>query len=169
MITIRKAILEDAEGIIEHCKIVFAETDFLLTELEEYEMTIEKEQKWILNNSYPKHLLLVAENEAGEIIGMLNFSPKERIKVRHIGYFGISIQEKYCNGGLGAALIEELLTWAKVEPGIEKVCLEVFSHNERAYYLYKKLGFIEEGRKIKHIKTKEGNYHDEIMMYQFVK
>lgn len=169
MITIRKAVLEDAEKIIKHCTIVFRETDFLLTEPEEYEMTIEKEQKWILNNSYPKHLLLVAENEDGEMIGMLNFSPKERMKVQHIGYFGISIQEKYCNGGLGRALLEELLFWAKKEPGIEKVCLEVFSHNERAIHLYKKLGFKEEGRKIKHVKTRDGIYHDEILMYQFVK
>ncbi len=99
---------------------------------------------------------------------MLNFKRSKNKKVRHLGYFGISIQERFCSKGLGTKLMKHFLKWAEAEPGLEKVCLEVFSYNERAIRLYKKLGFIEEGRKIKHIKRIDGTYADELMMYKFV-
>lgn len=169
MITIRKAEISDAQSILNHAKIVFAESSFLLTEPEEYSMTLEKEEEWLNKNSQLKHLVLVAETEEGKIIGMLNFAANERAKVAHIGYFGISIQAAYCNQRIGAKMITDMLEWAEKEPGVEKVCLEVFANNERAIHLYKKLGFAEEGRKIRHIKLRDGSYQDEILMYQFVK
>jgi len=54
------------------------------------------------------------------------------------------------------------------KPAYEKVCLGVFSTNEWAVALYKKMGFIEEGRKFKEFKLDNGDYVDDILMYQFV-
>ncbi|PWW27729.1 RimJ/RimL family protein N-acetyltransferase [Cytobacillus oceanisediminis] len=165
---IRTAVKNDAEGILAHCRRVMGETDFLMTETEEFKLTVEEEEEWIEQSLQSGDLILVVE-KGNEVIGMLNFKRSKRKKVRHLGYFGISIQEKYCNQGLGKKMMKQFLKWAEEEPGLEKVCLEVFSHNVRAIHLYKVLGFIEEGRKIKHIKRTDGTYADELMMYKFVK
>lgn len=81
----------------------------------------------------------------------------------------MSVLKEFRNKGVGRALIEVILTWAQTHPTIEKVGLAVLATNERAIYLYKSLGFVEEGRRIKEIKIGSNNYVDDILMYKFVK
>ncbi|MFS0864196.1 N-acetyltransferase family protein [Fredinandcohnia sp. 179-A 10B2 NHS] len=167
-VTIRLAEIQDAEQIIAHTKTVLSESTFMLTALEEFNVTVEQEEKFIESHQKPGSLIIVAEVN-GVIVGCANFQTSKKVRLSHLGYFGISIQEAYCNKGIGRKLLEYLLEWAKAEPGLEKVCLEVFSHNERAIHLYKKLGFQEEGRKVNFVKFSDEHYEDEILMYQYVK
>jgi RimJ/RimL family protein N-acetyltransferase len=160
--------MEDAAKIIEHSKIAFTEGRNLLTAPEEYTITEEQEKEWLKDNLDRGNLVLVAEKE-GKIVGMLNATKGSRKRVQHICQFGISIQESYCNNGLGSKMIEKLLVWARQDEHIEKVCLEVFAHNERAIHVYEKLGFITEGRKEKHVKFEDGTYSDELIMGQILK
>ncbi len=165
---IREARIEDAELLLKHAKKVYREGRNLLTAPEEFTVTIKQEEEWLLENIEKGHLTLVAEQDS-QIIGMLNATRGSRIRVKHICMFGISIQEEYCNNGLGRKMIIRLLDWAKADHQIEKVCLEVFAHNERAIHVYEKLGFKVEGRKEKHVKFEDGTYSDELIMGLFVK
>ena len=70
--------------------------------------------------------------------------------------------------GVGSALLESLLEWARANPIIEKVTLATFSTNTRAINLYKKMGFKEEGYCPRDMKAGEGKYIDSVLMYQFV-
>jgi len=167
-INIRPARKEDALQLIEHTKIVLNESTFMLTTPEEFNTSVEDEEKWIEDHIKPGNLIIVAEKD-GKIVGNLNFKTSKRKRLSHLGYFGVSIQETYCNQGIGSKLMSYLLDWAQEEPGLEKLCLEVFSHNERAIHLYKKFGFQEEGRKVKFVKFSDTHYEDEIIMYKFVK
>jgi RimJ/RimL family protein N-acetyltransferase len=167
-INIRPARKEDALQLIEHTKIVLNESTYMLTSPEEFNTSMEDEEKWIEEHSKPGNIIIVAEKD-GKIVGNLNFKTSKRKRLSHLGYFGISIQESYCNKGIGSILMSYLLDWAQEEPGLEKVCLEVFSHNHRAIHLYKKFGFQEEGRKVKFVKFSDTHYEDEIIMYKFVK
>lgn len=160
---IRKATKDDAIGIIEHLGKVYEETKFLLMTRNEFHVSVEEEMQWIENIEKNDDLLLVAEDE-GKIIGLLNLTKKKHKRVSHIAEFGISIQLEYCNKGLGSKMITYMLDWAIKETDIEKVMLEVFSNNERAIHLYKKFGFMEEGRKKNFIKYEDGSYTDEIIM-----
>jgi RimJ/RimL family protein N-acetyltransferase len=166
-INIRKGNIEDAGQLIKHIQVVLNESNFMLTSPDEYHSSIEKQEKWLKEFDKEGHILLVAE-VGDSIIGALDFELCSRKRISHVGYLSISIQEEYCNKGIGHLLMDELLNYAKQHPKIEKVCLEVFSHNERAIHFYKKLGFKEEGRKVKFVKFDEGNYVDEIEMYLFV-
>ena len=47
--------------------------------------------------------------------------------------------------GLGKAIMEDLLRWAKSE-GVRKVTLDVFATNSSAISLYREMGFAEEAR-----------------------
>ncbi|WP_026695393.1 GNAT family N-acetyltransferase [Peribacillus kribbensis] len=164
---IRKAIESDAEQILEHIKKVLREnSSFMATSLEEFTTTIDQQKEWI-NAQSTLGLLLVAEVN-GIIIGMLNFRLSPRKKFSHQGMFGMSIQERFTSQGIGGALINELLNWAKEDKRVEKISLEVFSNNERAIHLYTKMGFREEGRRIKQAKLSPGEYVDDILMSIFV-
>ena len=164
---IRTAKAEDAAQIIELQKRVLEEDDFLVTTLEEFQISVEDEKKWIaarLENE--RETFFVAEVD-GELVGMLVFQSPTRIRLSHTGTFGMMVDKRLRGKGIGKALISELLAWAKQNPYIEKVSLGVFSTNEPAIELYKKMGFIEEGRKVKEFKVKD-SYVDDILMYQFV-
>jgi len=81
----------------------------------------------------------------------------------------MSIAKAYRNQGVGKSLLKVLLDWAEENPLIEKVCLEVFAENENAIALYKRTGFVEEGRSRKAVKINEEQYHDLILMAYFTK
>jgi len=66
------------------------------------------------------------------------------------------------------ALVQSLIGWTKENPAIEKVTLEVFATNEVAIGLYKKSGFLEEGRRLRHVKIADEKYVDVILMSRFV-
>lgn len=65
-------------------------------------------------------------------------------------------------------MLEKLLKWAERDSYIEKISLGVFSIYESAIGLYKKMGFLEEGRKINEIKLHDKQYIDDVLMYKMV-
>jgi len=69
-----------------------------------------------------------------------------------------------CRGrGVGTALVERAIAWAKAR-GLHKLTLSVFPHNEAAIGLYRKFGFVEEGRHPKHMRRANGELWDLIDM-----
>lgn len=121
----------------------------------------------ILLKTNDRETMLVAETR-NQIVGWIVFRSPGRARLSHTGSIGMMIDKDFRNMGIGKLLIKGILDWATSNPLIEKVCLGVFSTNERAVALYKKMGFIEEGRKIKEFKLDNGEYVDDILMYRFV-
>ena len=80
------------------------------------------------------------------------------------GVIGIAIGEKdYQNKGYGSEAIEILLEYGFNKINLNRIELLVYDYNVRALKSYKKIGFIEEGRKRKFMWYK-GAYHDAIIM-----
>ena len=63
--------------------------------------------------------------------------------------------------------MEQALEQAK-ENGFTQVELGVFADNDRARYLYRKLGFTEMGCILKAFCLKDGTYRDEVQMVKFL-
>lgn len=103
----------------------------------------------------------VVENE--NVIGWCDIISNNHEGYVHVGNLGIGILMQYRKKGIGSKLLEKTLAYAKDENHIEKVELEVFETNEAAISLYKKFGFIEEGRKTKARKL-AGKYEDILLM-----
>lgn len=168
-IKIRKATEHDAQEMLDIQRSVLTEEDFLMTTVEEFDQTIEGQQSWIQAKvNHERETILVAEvNE--RIVGWIVFQSSHRKRLVHTGSFGMMVHKNFRNQGIGKALLQELLRWAEQNRFIEKVCLGVFSTNKHAIALYKKLGFIEEGRKINEVKLNDEVYVDDILMYKNVK
>lgn len=169
-IIVRNAVPEDAERLLAFASEVLAEaTEFFVTEPDEVPRTVEEEGKFLQENLDAQgNIALVAENQ-GVIVGYLNFHNNNRRRQKHRGSFGMSVGKNWRGKGVGSALLQTLLEWAEENSLIEKVCLGVYPTNGRGMALYKKFGFVEEGRLIKEVKMPDGTYVDTILMYRFVK
>ena len=167
--TIRTAQADDAEAILAYIRPVAEETEFFVIQPDEFPPTVKEEQAWIQDHvDHPGKILLLAEAD-GTIIGSVTFEAGNFRRIAHRGNLGISVAKEWRGRGIGMALLESLLDWATASPAIEKVCLDAFASNLRAIGLYRKLGFTEEGRRIKDIKRGSDEYIDTISMYRFVK
>ncbi|WP_312098890.1 GNAT family N-acetyltransferase [Niallia sp.] len=167
--TIRTADLKDAEALIEISNSIIYEGDYFIRvseELDKESIIQQKDQiQQILNNE--KETLIVAEiNDV--VVGSIEFRSHNLKRLSHTGTISISISENYRGMGIGKNLLKAMLDWAENHPLIEKVSLGVFSTNHTAISLYKSMGFIEEGRKVKQFKIDENKYVDDILMYKFV-
>jgi ribosomal protein S18 acetylase RimI-like enzyme len=65
--------------------------------------------------------------------------------------------------GVGSALVAAAIELARTR-GLHKLTLTVFPHNEAAIALYRKFGFVEEGRLAAHIRRSNGELWDLIQM-----
>jgi RimJ/RimL family protein N-acetyltransferase len=168
-ITIRTAQADDAAALLTYIRPVAEETEFFIFEPDEFPETDEQERKWIQDHlDHPGQIVLLAE-AGGTIIGNVSFENGACRRIAHRGTLGIAVVKEWRGQGIGTALMENLLAWATGNPLIEKVCLEVFTTNSNAIRLYRKLGFIEEGLRLKDIKFGPGRYADTLAMGRFVK
>lgn len=166
---VRTAKIEDTKSVLDIQKSVVSEGKYLIAYPEEFTKTLSQQQEWvqgILDNE--NETLIVAEKD-GEVVGWIVFqTTPNRKRLSHTGSFGMMIRKGFRELGMGEYLLKALLEWAEKNPLIEKVSLGVFSTNKRAISLYKKMGFIEEGRKINEFKLNDNEYVDDILMYKLV-
>jgi RimJ/RimL family protein N-acetyltransferase len=93
------------------------------------------------------------------VVGMLHVDVS-----RHgFGEFGMLVDRDWRGRGAGSALVQATAEWARGH-GLHKLCLEVFAHNSAAIALYRKYGFMEEGRRIKQYRRDSGELWDSIVM-----
>jgi ribosomal protein S18 acetylase RimI-like enzyme len=101
---------------------------------------------------------LVAEVD-GEIVGLIHLDAS-----RHgFGEIGMAVARDWRGRGVGSALLAAAIDVAR-ERGLHKLSLSVFAHNDAAIALYRKHGFVEEGRQIKQYRRQSGELWDAIAM-----
>ena len=101
---------------------------------------------------------LVAE-VAGEIVGQIHVDA-----TRHgFGEIGMAVAREWRGRGVGSALMATAIEWSRAQ-GLHKLSLSVFAHNTAAIALYRKFGFVEEGRRLKHFRRANGELWDSLEM-----
>ena len=97
--------------------------------------------------------------EAGTVVGELSVSESS------FGYgeIGMMVAADRRGRGVGSALLTAAIDRARAR-GLHKLALSVFPHNEAAVGLYRKFGFVEEGRRVKHMRRASGELWDLIDM-----
>lgn len=140
---IENARPEDAAAILEYLKIVGGETDNLNMGAEGIPIAVEVEEAFLRSMLDSSDDVMYAAKADGEIIGIANVSRLKR-RMSHRASIGISVQQCAWHCGVGTALMEALLAFAR-KNGIEQLELEVRSDNDRAIRLYERFGFTKIG------------------------
>ena len=160
-IMIKEAKPEDAAKLIEYTKLVGAQTDNLsfgkegagdIHEVEEFIKRISSDSKSVMYFAW--------KND--NIVGCANISGMKR-RMSHRANFAISVAKSEWGSGIGSALLEKCISFAK-DKGIEIINLDTRSDNFRAISLYKKFGFIKIGQMPAFSKI-NGEYIDADLMY----
>lgn len=162
-IIIRKANKSDAEALIEYLNVIGGESDFLTFGPQQFGKDIEAEELFIEDALSKKNALFIVAEAHGKIVGNLNFSGGPRERTAHVGEFGVSVLKEYWGKGIGEELIRSLISWAETSGIIRKIDLLVRTDNKRGISLYKKLGFLEEGR-MKREFLIDGEFYDCLVM-----
>ena len=101
-------------------------------------------------------IVAVAEDE---FVGVLHLEPN-----RHgFAELGMLVAREWRGRGVGSGLLAAGIERARAD-GCHKLSLEVFPHNEAGIALYRKFGFVEEGRKVKHYRRSSGELWDSVVM-----
>jgi RimJ/RimL family protein N-acetyltransferase len=99
----------------------------------------------------------------GRIVGLIHVEAS-----RHgFADFGMLVDRGWRGRGVGSALVRAALDWARGQ-GLHKLCLEVFPHNAAAIAMYRKCGFVEEGRLVRQYRRASGELWDAIVMGQLL-
>ena len=107
-------------------------------------------------------LVLIADSD---VVGWCNVFPLPRSVQAHVGSVAMGLRPEWRGQGWGTKLMREAVGRAHAF-GFTRVELTVYSDNVRAHALYTKLGFIEEGVKLRSVRI-DGVEFDEIMMAHF--
>lgn len=156
---VRPSRPSDARSFLHLYRVVVGEGRYIRTE--SVRRGVRYYRKQLARAWEPGEASIVAVAER-EVIGHLSISREEHPVTSHIASIGMMVAPQWRARGVGAALMEEAIRWAR-EMGVEKVSLTVYPDNQAGRALYRKFGFVEEGRLTGHSKKRIG-YRDEIVM-----
>lgn len=168
-VVVRAAVPGDARALLNHVRAVIDEGEFVVTCPEEFNLTEEQERDWIRQYHDDSGKLVIVAEESLRILGVLNAEARPRQRLAHRATLHIAVSKEWRERGVGTVLLQTAIDWATSHPVIEQLCLAVFATNVRAIGLYRKLGFVDEGRQAQEVKFGPGQYVDNLLMYRFVK
>lgn len=164
---LRTPHVEDAEKMLDYIRKACGETDFLVRYPEEWNISIEQEERWVDRIRSAPDTLGITCYVDGEVAGNCEISFRGGMKTSHRAAIAIAILKDYWNLGIGSAMFEELIAAAK-ERGSELLELEFIEGNERARHLYEKFGFHVVSERPNAYKLKDGSYRKEFCMQKYL-
>ncbi len=118
-------------------------------------------ERWANNGEKTLFALAVLNEKivGGIVLTMYSNSPK----TEHVRNLGMWIVKEYRGNGIGKALLDYSINWARTNGKIKKILLGVWSTNTTALNLYLKSGFHVEGSH-QNVAKIHDSYVDEILM-----
>lgn len=162
-VVIREAVKKDANALIETITAYLMQSEHLISAVEEFNPTVQQQERWIEQLHDNSNSLLLVAVYNGRIIGNIDLKGENRKKIQHNTTLGIGILKSYQRIGLSKILMQCVTAWAKKNPAVENIWLNVFETNHAAIALYEHVGFTKIAVQPFHIKTKTGYIANIIM------
>lgn len=164
-VRLRAPELEDAAEMIAFLERACGETDFLARRSGEITYTEEGERAYLDGClESPDSLMIVAEVD-GKIAGNSQIVRlSSHVKTRHRANLMIGLLSEYWGLGIGSAMFRELERIAREWDGVHQLELEMAEGNERAFGLYRKMGFSVTGELPDALLAADGSYRKLIYM-----
>jgi ribosomal protein S18 acetylase RimI-like enzyme len=158
-VVIRPARARDAGPFLEFWSAVVNEGRYVRTERVSHPKRVYRTR---FRHPWTDNEAQIVAAAGDRVVGHL-FIQRERHPVtQHVATLGIAVAADYRSRGVGSALLKEAFGWAR-GVGVEKIVLSVYPTNTGAVALYRKFGFVDEGRLARHSRKSYG-YEDEILM-----
>lgn len=165
--TIRKAKIEDAHAIVTAEKEIAETPGYFCSQPSE--LSEQNVIQMISSLAESEMEIYLVTKRDGKIVGHAFLEPLHLKSICHVAQLSIGVHHGWQEKGIGTALMKELIAWAKQSMTVEKIELNVRASNSRAIALYKKIGFVEEGRLKNRIKVNNNHYIDDVLMALNVK
>jgi diaminopimelate decarboxylase len=163
-IVVRPARPEDARSYLAFWRAVVAEGRYVRTE--RVTGTARSYRRRFRHPWSDREAQIVAVDDSGTVVGHLYIQRETHPVTRHVASLGIAVAAEVRGRGIGTALMREALRWSR-SVGVEKIVLSVYPHNVGAIALYRRFGFVEEGRLARHSRKSYGD-EDEILMAAWI-
>jgi RimJ/RimL family protein N-acetyltransferase len=156
---IRAARPGDARSFLDAFRSVAAEGRFIRTESVRGDVRGYRRQ---FRRPWDDHAAHVVALDGGRVVGSMSITRDEHPVTHHVATLGMFVIASHRRRGIGAALLEEALRWARTQR-VRRIELSVYPDNDAALALYRRYGFVEEGRLVRRSRKADG-YRDEILM-----
>jgi putative acetyltransferase len=114
-----------------------------------------------LRNGRGKYLVAEADAKA---VAHACLWPMSLRRLSHVLRLDLCVHVGFWRQGHGQALLGALIDWAQGQSGAHKIELLVRAENRAAVALYRKLGFVEEGRMKNRVRLRSGRFVDDLSM-----
>ncbi|HAT55917.1 MAG TPA: N-acetyltransferase [Lactobacillus sp.] len=136
-VDIRPVTVADAANLLVLLKALKQESTTFTADPKLAHLSVDEEEAQLeVMIASPQNHLMVADY-GGQLIGVASIIAKDA----DVGEIGVAILKAYWNEGLGSALMEEMLYWAKTASSLTHIVLTVQLENTYAKRLYRNLGF----------------------------
>lgn len=161
---IREAVPGDAARVIAYVRALADEPNngIGFAAADEFPYSLEDEENIIAEYAQSSTALFLVAEADGAIISQLTCRSGSR-GYRFTAELGITVRRDRRRQGVGTAMMAHLIDWARANPNIRRLELQVFPDNARAIALYEKLGFAHEGTR-RQAFYKAGEFLDLMMM-----
>jgi RimJ/RimL family protein N-acetyltransferase len=161
---LREATPADAAAMLAFMDALLSEGDVdIPLQPGEFDIPLEQEEGILQEYADADNAIFLLAELEGEIIGLLNLRGGRRAALRHVADLGISIALPWRGKGVGNSLMVEAVSWARANPVLKRIELNVYARNAAGIHLYKKHGFEIEGRRRSAI-YQGGEYLDDLIM-----
>ncbi len=163
--TIREATEADAENMVRYALDLFNEPGLDLPIAPgEFHLSVNEERAVVARHrDQINAVFLLAFDQDGKIVGMLNCHGSTRRALQHSCELSISTAQPYRGQGVGTALLSAAVDWARGTRTVKRIELHVYERNVTAIRLYHRFGFEVEGRRRRAI-YQDGQYLDDLAM-----
>lgn len=162
-IVLRPARPRDARSFLVFWRAVVAEERYVRSEVVSMPVSVYRRR---FRGSWTERQAQVVALDGDRVVGHVHVQREGHPVTRHVATLGIAVAADRRRRGIGAALMSEAFRWAR-SVGVEKIMLSVYPHNRAAIALYRRSGFVEEGRLVGHSRKSSG-YEDEILMSAWI-
>jgi diaminopimelate decarboxylase len=162
-ITLRPAEARDARSFLTFWSAIVAEGRYVRSEEVGTPARVYRSR---FRRSWTDREAQVMALDADRVVGHVYIQREAHPVTRHVATLGIAVTADHRGRGIGSALMAEAFRWAE-SVGVEKIMLSVYPHNSAAIALYRRFGFVEEGRLVGHSRKSSG-HEDEILMSAWV-
>jgi len=154
---------DHAQVVLAYVEQVSGESTFVTFGPGEFEMTVEQEAEFLRGCHESVNQIYILGFIDDALVATANVRASARSRLRHCAEFGMSVRRPFWGLGIGAAMLDYLVAWARENPVLTKFDLRVRADNKRAISLYRARGFVDEGVLRKQFCV-DGEYYDLIAM-----